>query len=42
MPHLFCAEHGKENYRWFGETVLIVRGRLISGGWQQRPAQPRP
>jgi hypothetical protein len=44
MPHLFCAEHGKEhesrcpedqeNYRWFGETVLIVRGRLISGGWQ--------
>ena len=24
----------QENYRWFGETVLIVRGRLISGGWQ--------
>ena len=44
-PCRICLhEHGKEhesrcqedqeNYRWFGETVLIVRGRLISGGWQ--------
>ena len=39
--HQHIAEPGhagafedQENYRWFGETVLIVRGRLISGGWQ--------
>jgi hypothetical protein len=44
MPYLFCAEHGKEheatsqaeqeNYRLLGETVLIVKGRLISGPWR--------
>jgi hypothetical protein len=44
MPYLFCAEHGKqhqsrcqaeqENYRCFGETVLIVHGTLFSGPWQ--------
>jgi len=43
MPRLYCDEHGKEhesrcqeeqeNYRWFGETILIVRGRLKSGPW---------
>ena len=44
MPYLFCAEHGhghesrcqeeQENYRWLGETVLIVMGTLKSGPWQ--------
>jgi hypothetical protein len=41
MPYLFCAEPGKEheatshaeqeNYRLLGETVLIVKGKLIGG-----------
>jgi hypothetical protein len=40
MPHLFCQEHGQEqeariiaeqeNYRWFGECVLIVTGPVKS------------
>jgi hypothetical protein len=40
MPHLFCDEHGREhearcieeqeNYRRFGEAVLIVSGPLKS------------
>ena len=44
MPRLYCTEHGKqhesrcqqeqENYRWLGETVLIVSGQLKSGPWQ--------
>jgi len=44
MPYLFCAKHGKEheakareeqeNYRQFGETVLIVKGTLINGPWR--------
>jgi hypothetical protein len=44
MPYLFCKQHGKEhvarskeeqdNYRLLGETVLIVRGTLISGPWR--------
>ena len=43
MPHLYCEQHGKEHearvigqtsiYRQDGESVLIVKGRLISGGW---------
>lgn len=32
--HESRCQEDQENYRWFGETVLIVRGRLISGGWQ--------
>ena len=44
MPYLFCKEHGQEhesrcqeeqeNYRWLGETVLIVKGTLKGGPWQ--------
>jgi hypothetical protein len=43
MPHLFCTTHGEkhgascredqEEYRRLGETVVIVRGTLISGPW---------
>ena len=43
MPHLYCDQHGKEHearvigqravYRGDGESVLIVKGRLITGGW---------
>jgi hypothetical protein len=44
MPYLFCGEHGRdrevvfaqeqENYRRFGETVLVVRGPLKSASWR--------
>jgi hypothetical protein len=44
MPYLFCDTHGQEHekscrdsqeeYRMLGETVVMVRGRLISGPWQ--------
>jgi len=43
MPYLFCKPHGQEHaadcekdqdtYRQLGETVMIVSGRLHSGGW---------
>jgi hypothetical protein len=43
MPYLFCKEHGQEhetrcreeqeNYRRFGETVLAVKGTLVTGPW---------
>ena len=43
MPYLFCDAHGHdheatakasaEHYRQAGESVLIVKGRLISGPW---------
>ena len=44
MPYLFCETHGREHeagaagreeaYRKEGETVLTMRGTLISGPWQ--------
>jgi hypothetical protein len=44
MAYLFCEEHGREHeaetrssqehYRREGETVLAVKGRLISGPWR--------
>lgn len=44
MPYLYCAKHGKEYesrtagreefYRREGETILIMRGKLISGPWR--------
>lgn len=44
MPWLLCAEHGREcesgvqsrqdKIRREGESVLIVKGRLISGPWR--------
>jgi hypothetical protein len=44
MPRLYCEEHGREQeadtsrnqelYRQEGESVLIVKGRLISGPWR--------
>lgn len=43
MPYLLCPTHGEEQeaecrkkqeaYRREGETVLVARGRLISGPW---------
>ena len=43
MPRLYCEEHGKEyesrcqeeqeNYRWLGETIRIVTGRLKAGAF---------
>jgi hypothetical protein len=43
MPYLFCEKHGREHeadtrknqehYRHEGESVLVVKGRLISGPW---------
>ena len=43
MATLFCEPHGREHearvigqqaiYRQEGETILIVKGKLISGGW---------
>ena len=43
MPHLYCEKHGREHkartserqelYRQEGESVLIVKDRLISGPW---------
>lgn len=43
MPRLYCEPHGREHearaivqeatYRQLGESVLIVRGELISGPW---------
>jgi hypothetical protein len=43
MPHLLCDKHGREQeaatrkheelYQQEGETVLIVKGTLISGPW---------
>jgi hypothetical protein len=44
MPYLYCKEDGlrheansaahQEEYREIGESVLIVKGRLISGPWR--------
>jgi hypothetical protein len=44
MPYLFCGKHGREHeadarqnqahYRREGESVLVIKGRLISGPWQ--------
>ncbi len=43
MPRLYCEEHGREDdariigrqehYRQEDESVLVVRGKLISGPW---------
>ena len=43
MPRLYCERHGQEHqarvigndaiYRGEGESVLIVAGTLITGGW---------
>lgn len=43
MPHLYCEAHGRDHedttarnqelYRQEGDTVLIVKGALISGPW---------
>ena len=44
MGRLYCEQHGKEHearvigqssiYCQEGESILIVKGRLTSGGWQ--------
>ena len=49
MPYLFCAEHGlehevrareeQENYRQFGETVLIIKGSAHQRALTVRPLQ---
>jgi hypothetical protein len=43
MPYLFCEAHGREHeadasaaqeeYRQAGESVVTVKGTLISGPW---------
>jgi hypothetical protein len=44
MPYLLCEQHGhsreamfareQDDYRQAGESVLVVKGTLISGPWQ--------
>lgn len=51
MPHLFCQEHGREhearcieeqeNYRRFGEAVLIVTGPVSSPSHRCRSCNMR-
>jgi hypothetical protein len=51
MPHLFCQEHGREhearcieeqeNYRQFGEAVLIVTGPVRSPSQRCRSCNMR-
>ena len=51
MPHLFCQEHGRdhearcieeqENYRRFGEAVLIVTGPVRSPSQRCRSCNMR-